>query len=913
MRFYFSLVLLFLLLLMVLVAVTFLCIIWIRRNKYTRERYAFVSVSAMLSMTLALFACLSQNMMPWYAGIAIFNFLFKSNLAIPEPKFSDYALLILVYLAGLLFMRSLHKNWDGLKSTDQYRREQRSEHIGFVEEGIYEVRRIIKHKPPPEPYSKPDWRQYVQQLEPITDSFAWKDQARELIELSSSSYAFDPDSGWHDKEGCWVGANVDTSELVILYPTQEAVNDTQVTKFVQYADQLAAKQAKNISEIIIAVKGQDAGDAKVSGRPIRVETEEKLLDNLVRFTDYKNEINKRAGIIRLADSELSLKDVFTPSRYLLHGEDEPRDNVENYLLEWLSEPGQRQLALLGEYGQGKSTTALMFTYHLLNSPDVEKRRLPIWIELRGKSPRSQRPLEFLGAWAAQYNINPKALMRLHIAGRLLLIFEGFDEMELVGDAELRLRHFKTLWQFCYPTAKILITGRPNFFLDQEEMKAGLGISKPVGGGPYCEDVRLAPFTIKQIEQSLRCHEPQVRDQISSLAKKTPGFLDLISRPSLLHLVSVLWERERLAEKVDQLTSAYVMDLFVRSSYRRQGAKEDDSPGFMALNTSERDFFMKGIATYMASNELPNQISNAQLNELIEILIESIPDSVSVEAPAILGEISKPLRLRLEGSEQGIEHVKTDVRACGLLVDDPASPGTFRFGHKSFMEYLFASVIAERVQNEELERARSILYTTKANISDITALPVSIHFLAEIIGRTGTTLESSHTDRTNSKLLRDVYLQLFRTIIGMRGFGIVNARLGLFELVMRELLREMGTTKGTILRFILLPPISIMLLGAIVSGIFATVLRDTVMNEGMSPPFWSSPFRLGMVVFMIFYTLSIVQMFSYRRNQQRLRLWLFLCKEIGAKDRVLHGIIGTSLFPFLRRLSLDGVVEEFKIS
>src|SRR5205085_1181290 len=128
----------------------------------------------------------------------------------------------------------------------------------------------------------------------------------------------------------------------------------------------------------------------------------------------------------------------------------------------------------------------------------------------------------------------------------------------------------------------------------------------------------------------------------------------------------------------QLTSAFVMDLFVRQSYRRQGLKEKDSPDFMALTTTERQYFMEGIAAYMGSKDLPNQISARQLNEIIRDLIVAIPDSVSTKSQAIRGETTQPLRTRIENNEYGREHVMTDVRACGLLVDDPSSPGTFRF-------------------------------------------------------------------------------------------------------------------------------------------------------------------------------------------------------------------------------------------
>ena len=73
-------------------------------------------------------------------------------------------------------------------------------------------------------------------------------------------------------------------------------------------------------------------------------------------------------------------------------------------------------------------------------------------------------------------------MKLAMAGRLCLIFDGFDEMSGVADIESRINHFRALWRFFYPSAKILITGRPNFFLDDKELITALGIASSTGSG-----------------------------------------------------------------------------------------------------------------------------------------------------------------------------------------------------------------------------------------------------------------------------------------------------------------------------------------------------------------------------------------------------------------------------------------------
>jgi hypothetical protein len=899
---FWSIFLAILLLLFVLTA-AYGFVIWIRRRRYTRERFAFVALSAIVTLSLAVFASMSANLMPWYIGAALTRVIFKVDVPMPVANWTDYGFLFLAYLVAVWNIRRLHSNWAGLKSVEQYNREQRSESSSVFVEGLSEARRIAHREEPPEPYQSPNPRQFIAQLEPVTDSLAWKDQARELIRFSSSSYGFDAETGWHDKEGCWVGQNVNNGDLVVLYPSQSGADGEQIKTFVEYAHKLAGDRDASQVELIVAVRGATVPSVtQENGMRVRVESEAALLDRLVDFTDYRNEIRKRVQVNRLPDSAMSLNDVYVPSQFFQHQSRTPTDDVEQYLLKWLGEPGQRQLAMLGGYGQGKSTTALMCTHHLLEQ--AQPSRIPILIELRGTSPRNLTPLGLLATWAAPYQIKPQALMRLHIAGRLFLIFEGFDEMALVGDMQLRLDHFKMLWQFCYPQAKILITGRPNFFLDEQEMKAALGISEPRVDRPYCEDIRLAPFGLDHIAQSLRAHKPLVREQICTLAAKNARFLDLVSRPSLLHIVSVLWEREKLWEKVDQLTSAYVMKLFVEHSYRRQGLKQNATPGFMALTQSEREFFMSAIASYMAAQRLPNQIAGNQLNELIEKLIEGIPDAISTKTSAMAGETTQPLRQRLANSpEHGVEHVKTDVRACGLLVDDPAAPGTFRFGHKSFMEYLFADVLAEIIQDENSLKARAILAVTNARLEHITMLSVSVNFLSELLkaGKFNPELFRISHDKIeiSEYIQRVIARRLLNTIYA--GNALFNAlqRLLIFDRTCRESMLRLKSPWKYIAVFF--SPLPLLMSLSTLAVLSIDTPFDSINHK-------SSFFvEISRVLFALSILLTITVMPAAMARmfpERRLGLWEYLCKQIGITDSVMHKIVGTWYVPWARTQTFD---------
>jgi hypothetical protein len=866
--------------------------IWAIPRSYIREHLSLMEFIIFILSTIILISSVVLGVTPWSAiNNIISTLIIKGDLNITTFRFIDLGFELLCYIFVLQFLVKYHQAWHGRISEEQYKHEQSGDKINFILEGFSEFIRVIRRTPPLKTYNVIDSKQFVSQLEPVIDDLDWNQRAKELIKLSSTSYTFDDERGWHDIEKCWVGYNLNTGELVFIYPVQDGSEIDKISSFISYANRVSEKRKKKIGELIIAVKtGELILPPDIQTNSIRLENEYSLLNKLIDFRNYFNEIKRRAQSVRLSDSDYTLKDVYVPSTVSI--DDTQVCDIEEYLNKWLSENNQRQLALLGEYGQGKSTATLMWAYHIINTLDISRDRIPLLIELRGTSPRNLTPLQLLGAWAAKYSINPLALLRLHIAGRIILIFEGFDEMALVGDSEMRLKHFRTLWQFAYPNAKIIVTGRPNFFFDEEELKAALGIGKPMSGKPHCEAIRLNPFTINQIVRAVRPYDEITKKGITDLAKSNTRFLEIISRPSLLHIVATLWDREKLFEKTDKLTSAFIMELFIRHSFRRQGLKEYDSKGFMALNSSEREYFMRGIATFMAAHDLPNQISSSQLDNIIDGLIDSIPDAVSLETPLILGETRIPLKKRLLDSEYGIDHVKThiktDVRACGLLVDDPAAPGTFRFGHKSFMEYLFAAVVAEFILDTNSVRARAIMKETGAYISHILRLPTSTEFFSEL-------MVSSITSRPEFKLAGpklevSISKSILSALFSHKSLVLLQFKAAVFfELFLRRLSQVVipfninNRTKRFILISIGVP--------CIMLSVF--ILRRMLPFKGIDRSIYLVLFP-ALVLFSLLTLPSMILIAPVSRS--RIRLWCQICAKIDVKPKSLHKIFGTNLIP-----------------
>ena len=325
------------------------------------------------------------------------------------------------------------------------------------------------------------------------------------------------------------------------------------------------------------------------------------------------------------------------------------------------------------------------------------------VRAKGKSPANLLPAELIATWAQQYRLQALAIIKLLMAGRLILIFEGFDEMANVSDMEFRLAHFRSLWKLSFSNSKLMFTGRRNLFFLEQEIDLIFGGADRNPADPYCEIVHLRPFDLKQIEFGLRWVIPEVRADILQMARDNDQMSDIASRPSLLYIVASLWPELKKFAASGAMTSATVIGKFIEHSYRRQAEKAVGSPNFMSLLEGERRYFHEGLAVYMATmTGASNQINQSEFNAAIEALYRGYPNDHHVLPPALLEDTPRPLKARLADSDNPLEQVATDVRTHGILVSDVARRGAFKFAHKSFFEALYAKVVAYSLLDADSE-------------------------------------------------------------------------------------------------------------------------------------------------------------------------------------------------------------------
>jgi hypothetical protein len=521
-----------------------------------------------------------------------------------------------------------------------------------------------------------------------SETKAWHTWVARVLQLSSSQFHIDELKDWFPDKQLFISSYGPKGTTIGVLACQQRPNQVAIDDAIEFI----RGQASTPARLIVAISDEVGERSSESTRSVEIEYRyrNEMLSSLVDFSTYRSDIKFRYETAEISEGyPYRMPDVYVPSSGFIRHDHAPQQitDVEDFIISWVHDKGLKHLAILGEYGQGKSVLALRLAYRLMFLQDEE--RLPILITLGGRSPRTETKLSIMAQWAATYDINPRALLALHEAGRLLLIFDGFDEMDLVGDAKLRLDHFRSLWQFSADRgSKIIITGRPNFFLDQLERERSLNIRQRSIDVPYTQAVYISPFSFSQIRDALRSFSPDVRDEILAAARSEEApssFRELISRPSTLFLAANILGQIR-QDQPTRVRSAEIIGRFISHSYERQQRKSQQP----FLSMLEREYFTVGIAEAMyGETRFSNHISKAGFQQAIVRLLDGFPKDLS-RFDQVTDRPSMFLKERLQDREMLLETISTDVRSCGVIVTDLAQSDHFKFAHKSFFELIRAS-------------------------------------------------------------------------------------------------------------------------------------------------------------------------------------------------------------------------------
>ncbi|MBE8969540.1 NACHT domain-containing protein [Nostocales cyanobacterium LEGE 12452] len=340
--------------------------------------------------------------------------------------------------------------------------------------------------------------------------------------------------------------------------------------------------------------------------------------------------------------------------------------IDGYIDLWLDDPAKEHISILGEFGTGKTwfvfhyAWAALQRYRDAQKRGVERPRLPLVITLRNFAKALNVENVLAGFFFTQHNIriNSEVFDQLNRMGKLLLIFDGFDEMAAKVDRKQMINNFWELAKVVVPGAKVILTCRTEHFPEAKEGRALLNAElqastkKLTGETPQFEVLELEKFNDEQIREVLSYQaEAAIVEQVVG----NPQLLDLARRPVMTELILEALPDIEVGKPVD-MSRVYLYAV-------RRKMERDIKAERTFTSLAEKLYFLCELSWEMLSND---QIS---LNYRL------FPERIR----------------RLFGSnvqeEKDLDYWHYDMMAQAMLVRN--ADGDYTPAHRSLLEFFVA--------------------------------------------------------------------------------------------------------------------------------------------------------------------------------------------------------------------------------
>jgi WD40 repeat protein len=283
------------------------------------------------------------------------------------------------------------------------------------------------------------------------------------------------------------------------------------------------------------------------------------------FTEFQGLVDLSSyverQVRRITTDPLYPPGLYVPQRYreLDRPETGVSDDLVGELLRLLSGDQGRFLLVLGDFGRGK-TFALREVARRISreSPHL----VPVLIELRNLD-KVHTVDGLIAAHLAnqgEEQIDLKAFHYMLRQGRIVLLFDGFDELVARLTYERATDHLETLLQAAQDRAKIVVAGRTQHFKSHGQVLTALG--ERVGMLPQRRVLSIEDFAPAQIRAYLvnRYGDEERADRRMSLLSGIEDLLGLARNPRMLSFIADL-DPDRLASIAQARSTVSAADLY----------------------------------------------------------------------------------------------------------------------------------------------------------------------------------------------------------------------------------------------------------------------------------------------------------------------------------------------------------------
>jgi len=304
---------------------------------------------------------------------------------------------------------------------------------------------------------------------------SFRDQVANLLRTRYETVTVEKPLNGKDVDIVYTESRLGRNEVVAVecknYSHRLSATEFSREIYADYRDLLDSR-AVDVVLIITNREISSSTQARINSDPrFRFLTLAALEEHILGITSYVK------GLSLLAKLD-GLTEYYIPAKF----NDLPQSAID-YLEEWIGTENSPNLAVLGGYGQGKTSLATTLasrqaSRYLANPTE----RIPILIRLgvvtHETSLEALFGREFTGSVRSNYNFS--TFMHLNQSGRLLVVLDGFDEMQHGMRASDFRANFAEFSRLICEQSKVIISGRPSAFLSESVKEEVLSGVAPVG-------------------------------------------------------------------------------------------------------------------------------------------------------------------------------------------------------------------------------------------------------------------------------------------------------------------------------------------------------------------------------------------------------------------------------------------------
>jgi uncharacterized protein YjbI with pentapeptide repeats len=367
----------------------------------------------------------------------------------------------------------------------------------------------------------------------------------------------------------------------------------------------------------------------------------------------------------------------------------------DYIGKWLGDSRANLLTVLGDLGTGKSTLANFLAYNLANSFQDDPARHPAPVLIPLKEVRKEVSLE--GIIINHFSrhglpgINFSRFNYLIQNGKVILIFDAFDEMADRVRWDITQSNFRELRRAAERDGKVILTCRTHYFKDRDEQVKLIGegprlseieteLYKELRQQSGAEVVYLQEFDDDQIQDYLHKARPQSAEEDWRKIQEIYNLKELAHRPLLLDMIV------QSLPKLEAGMPINAANLY--KVYTQFWIDREEKDKGRILDKEIKHSLMLELAWRMWFEEK----DEIHYHELIPFVEKLIVDKV------------------IEFGDEEIEDIAREMQAATFLKRDDI--GNFSFMHRSFMEYFVARKLLGGINNNSNADAQGVLNTRR---------------------------------------------------------------------------------------------------------------------------------------------------------------------------------------------------------